>query len=501
MNIATAEKKLFSGTTHWVIQGGVFVPFTAIAPGQAITSVLYRQFPKLGAEKIAVVSTQNGLKSYWIYDEQEFEDKGYWCFRHPEYVGRVYQRWLGHKQTFYREISRLERLDITKQPLNEFRRFYQVYLREYSLPLITEYYSLGGDKFVRQLKQRYSGYSRLDSDIVIFTRTPKKSFLQRAELAQLKLALEMKGKRLPRRIDEFRKQWPKQYPALEHIQRTFFWIYFDYRNTVPLTRDYFYQKLRTSVARPPKSLRQRTRELEHYRDDTITMQLKAKRHTRLTTTEIKILRSIGFAGHWQDERKQANLIANYWCQKFISVFAKQLGHTRTEIWHLRPAELFAAYRRRRVASAELKRRKRGCLYYTFTNGAEGMVSGRQYERIWKRISDMNVPANATVLRGIGASPGILRGIIRKIETPSKHGKNLRPGEILLTYMTRPDFVPYMHKAGAIVTDEGGLTSHAAIIARELKIPCVVGTRVAMRVLKDGDLVEIDAANGLVRKIR
>ena len=501
MNIAAAEKKLFSGTTHWVIQGGVFVPFTAIIPGQAITSVLRRQFPKLGAEKIAVVSTQNGLKSYWIYDEQEFEDKGYWCFRQPEYVQRVYRCWLERKREFYREISRLERLDITKQPSKEFRRFYHIYLREYSLPLITEYYSLGGDKFVRQLKRRYAEYKQLDSDIVIFTRAPKPSFLQRAELPLLELALGLEGKRLPRKMDEFRKQWPKQYRALEHIQRKFFWIYFDYRNTVPLTNDHFFQKLRSYIARPRTALRQRARELQRYQKHTITLQRKAKNHTRLTTTEIKILRSIGFAGHWQDERKQANLIANYWCQKFISVFAKQLGYTRTEIWHLTPDELFAVYRGRRVASAELKRRKNGCLYYAFTNGAEGIVSGQQYERIWKRISGMNVPANTTVLHGIGASPGVLRGIIRKIETPSKHGKNLRPGEILLTYMTRPDFVPYMHKAGAIVTDEGGLTSHAAIIARELKIPCVVGTRMAMRVLKDGDLVEIDAANGLVRKIR
>lgn len=67
-------------------------------------------------------------------------------------------------------------------------------------------------------------------------------------------------------------------------------------------------------------------------------------------------------------------------------------------------------------------------------------------------------------------------------------------------MTRPDYVPLMHKAGAIVTDEGGLTSHAAIIARELKVPCVVGTRLAMRVLKNGDRVEVDAINGVIKVI-
>jgi pyruvate,water dikinase len=65
-------------------------------------------------------------------------------------------------------------------------------------------------------------------------------------------------------------------------------------------------------------------------------------------------------------------------------------------------------------------------------------------------------------------------------------------------MTRPQFISAMKLASAIVTDEGGLTSHAAIIARELKIPCIVGTKVATQVLHDGDLVEVDANKGIVR---
>jgi pyruvate,water dikinase len=67
-------------------------------------------------------------------------------------------------------------------------------------------------------------------------------------------------------------------------------------------------------------------------------------------------------------------------------------------------------------------------------------------------------------------------------------------------MTNPQMMPLIKDAGAIVTDEGGLTCHAAIISREMKIPCVVGTKVATRVLKDGDLVEVDAEKGVVKII-
>ena len=68
-------------------------------------------------------------------------------------------------------------------------------------------------------------------------------------------------------------------------------------------------------------------------------------------------------------------------------------------------------------------------------------------------------------------------------------------------MTTPDFVPLMQKSAAIVTDIGGLLSHAAIVSREFNIPCIVGTQYATKVFKDGDMVEVDADKGVVRKIQ
>ncbi len=76
--------------------------------------------------------------------------------------------------------------------------------------------------------------------------------------------------------------------------------------------------------------------------------------------------------------------------------------------------------------------------------------------------------------------------------------DLEPGEVLVTQMTRPKFNEYTKNAGAIVTDEGAVLCHAAILAREFKIPCIVGTKVATKVLKTGDVVEVDASVGTVR---
>lgn len=79
-------------------------------------------------------------------------------------------------------------------------------------------------------------------------------------------------------------------------------------------------------------------------------------------------------------------------------------------------------------------------------------------------------------------------------------RKFEEGDILVTSMTRPEYVPLMKKASAIVTDEGGITCHAAIVSRELNKPCVIGTKYATQVLKDGDMVEVDANEGIVRLI-
>jgi phosphohistidine swiveling domain-containing protein len=94
---------------------------------------------------------------------------------------------------------------------------------------------------------------------------------------------------------------------------------------------------------------------------------------------------------------------------------------------------------------------------------------------------------------------VVKGKARVITDLSKL-KNARPGDILITTQTRPQYNAAIRRTRAIVTDEGGLLCHASMLAREFGIPCVVGTKIATQVLKDGDLVEVDAQKGIVKKI-
>lgn len=101
-----------------------------------------------------------------------------------------------------------------------------------------------------------------------------------------------------------------------------------------------------------------------------------------------------------------------------------------------------------------------------------------------------------ILEGQGASPGTGSGPAVIIKDP-KELKRVQNGQILVTEMTTPDFVPAMKKVKGIVTDQGGQTSHAAIVSRELSVPCVVGTNTATKIIKEGDLITVDGTNGKI----
>lgn len=103
------------------------------------------------------------------------------------------------------------------------------------------------------------------------------------------------------------------------------------------------------------------------------------------------------------------------------------------------------------------------------------------------------------LRGTPAYAGIVRGFVRRVMGHKQIGE-FKEGEILLSPMTIPDFIPALKKAAAIVTDEGGMLSHAAIIAREFEKPTVVGTSIATKRFKDGDIVEVNATEGRINLI-
>jgi pyruvate,water dikinase len=135
--------------------------------------------------------------------------------------------------------------------------------------------------------------------------------------------------------------------------------------------------------------------------------------------------------------------------------------------------------------------------WAMANGKVYMVQSRPITTLQTtQPSTDDVGAPRPLIQGLAASAGRVTGAVRILDSPDQ-GDQLLQGEILVAKMTSPDWVPTMRRAGALVTDGGGTTCHAAIVSRELGVPCVVGARNATTVLRNGEVVTVDGSQGAV----
>ena len=218
---------------------------------------------------------------------------------------------------------------------------------------------------------------------------------------------------------------------------------------------------------------------------------------------VKLFNVLQIATLMQDDRKMFNAQACYYINGIIAENLARKLNVSVEQLHYLDIGLLEKYLDDNDSERlikELDKRKNFLLVLQTDEGNQFFTGSEAKEK----LKELNVEfkqdlSEITEIKGRTACQGKIKGKVKVLLT-SSGVENFNEGDILVTPMTTPDFVPIMGKAGAIVTDEGGITCHAAIVSREMKIPCVVGTEIATKVLHDGDLVEVDANTGVVRKV-
>lgn len=177
--------------------------------------------------------------------------------------------------------------------------------------------------------------------------------------------------------------------------------------------------------------------------------------------------------------------------------AQRLGLRHDELAYLYYKEILESLERGTTLSRLLIRERQEGYAAYMIDGEEFVISGKALEAFKPIHSSIDVEK---ILRGEPACLGKAVGPVRIVITKDDLAK-VQEGDVLVAPVTIPDYVVAMHKCAAIVTDIGGVTCHAAIISRELGKPCVVGTKIATKAFRDGDLVEVDATNGVVKKVK
>ncbi len=230
--------------------------------------------------------------------------------------------------------------------------------------------------------------------------------------------------------------------------------------------------------------------------------IRVIRSLRLTKHERDMLRMAHAMVFIKDERDDYRRRQSHAAQPLFAEIARRGGLPFRAPLYLLHHEMKRWFRSGTLPMTKkllLERIRAYCLVILDGRSVEVMSGARMRSFLRRQRFVKSGDVGTRIIRGLTGSGGSARGRVIIVRTVHNLGR-VTHGSVLVAVTTNPDYVPAMRKAAAFITDEGGITSHAAIVARELKKPCIVGTKIATQMLKDGDMVEVDATRGVVKKL-
>ena len=202
---------------------------------------------------------------------------------------------------------------------------------------------------------------------------------------------------------------------------------------------------------------------------------------------------------WRDARKKMHQIGSIAIQAIVSEITRRIGVEKELAPYIFIDDLTDIFKRKDLTDILKERAKESVVLIEDSGNIEWFFA-TEAEDIKKQIEKTIIGEGTREIRGMVAYLGLVTGTAKVINNTKSFAK-FNHDDVLISSMTRVEFMPVVRKASAIVTDEGGITCHAAIVSRELEIPCIVGTRVATKIIQDGDFVEVDANHGIVKIIK
>ena len=453
-------------------------------------------------------------KINWFYDSRDLRRvrdrvlKNY--ISSQKEVSDWIKAWNKDWQNFLKNVHALEKIDISKLSDKSLWEWYKKITDSYaitnSLPYITDTFLSTGEEdwlvgiIKKELKDKVAD-KEISEVIGKLTLATKNSFSQSEHINLLYIASQIF------KIKELRhcsadvlllklEKYPKLLKLLQKHAKDFYWIENGYYHAPRLTEKYFLEKICKLYGQDVGELYKK--EVNQSKANKIEKE-KIYKKLKISTNTKKIIKLSEIFSKWQDTRKSAVFKANYFIFQVLDETSKRNDIAKEEVYYMIRSDIKNALLYKKFDLVKLRdRRKIGCAL-VFTTKGVAFFDSHDFGKINKDIF-FEKHADVNELKGAPASSGNVRGIVRVIFKPTDF-INLKKGEILVTNNTTPDFVPIMKIAGAILTEQGGITSHAAVVSRELKIPCVIGIKSVTKILKDGDMVEVDANKGIVKIIK
>lgn len=297
---------------------------------------------------------------------------------------------------------------------------------------------------------------------------------------------------------EFLKLTLSKNPNFQKFSQKYYWLQSNYLSSRFLDAKYFEKE--SNKLKKEKTNSEIQSELDSLLNKVKLHNQKIKnllKQNKFSYKLKKTLELLRFMSLWIDTRKMGAVRKTSYLDMTVREIVRRTKMPINQINYYTPEETVNLLKnKQKVPLNTLIQRRKLSVYVacpTTNSFTEQIYTGKNAQKIFKLFET----TNSKELKGFVASVrGVkLKGIAQVINNP--HTEKFIKGRILIATMTRPDFVPIMRYAKAIITDEGGITSHAAIVSRELKIPCIIGTKIASKSIKSGQKIEIDTTNGRI----
>lgn len=248
------------------------------------------------------------------------------------------------------------------------------------------------------------------------------------------------------------------------------------------------------------NLKDEIQKIETYSEEIATQKRKLIEKYRVNSAHKDIADKLAEIGHARLELRIMWSSQYRMLRKIVYQISKILEIPAYDLLVCSPKELYDWFvLSKEFAKEEVLDRRKAYLFILDGKKIEFAYGNEAINLKQKLIPDKDF-SKTKIVEGKSAYPGLIKGKVFVFNWGSddfnKQITNMPEGAVLVAGQTRPSLMPAIRKASAIITDEGGITSHAAIVSRELKIPCVIGTEFATKIFKTGDLVEVDANKGI-----
>jgi len=369
-----------------------------------------------------------------------------------------------------------------KELADDFRQFYQIHEPLWVKGQAVNYLEHGSNflsSAVREmLKQEGVKANEVEQVFAIMVNPEIYSYAQKEEQDLIKIAVSSK-------IDK---------KDLEEHWKKYCWTGYDWMGPV-WSKDYYEERL--NLLKKDTMIKNHIKSESDYSKEMIQGKKVLIKRYGFSQQLLNLIKLVERIIYLKGFRVDASWFGYYSLEPIFREIAKRYGLSLRQLQYATPEEIMnldfnPALLNQRWQSSAIEAE----------NGKIREIDGRKAKDYLVEIERLTFSDHSEInqLTGDCGCPGQAKGYVKVINAPSDMDK-MKQGNIMVSHMTNPALVPAMKKAAAIIADVGGVTCHAAIVSRELKLPCVIGTKVATRVLKDGDMVEVDANKGIVIIIR